>query len=62
LRRRLKRAVRCLEYVVAHELMHLIERHHNTRFIALMDRHLPQWREYRHELDAAPLAHSGWVY
>lgn len=57
-----KKPVRCLEYIIVHELMHLIERHHNTRFIALMDRHLPQWRQYRHELDAAPLAHSNWAY
>lgn len=57
-----KKPVRCLEYIVVHELMHLIERHHNDRFIALMDQHLPLWRQYRHELDAAPLAHSDWVY
>ena len=56
-----KKPVQCLEYIVVHELVHLIERHHNDRFIALMDR-LPRWRQYRHELDAAPLAHSDWVY
>ena len=57
-----KKPVQCLEYIVVHELVHLIERHHNDRFIALMDRHLPRWRQYRHELDAAPLAHSDWAY
>jgi hypothetical protein len=57
-----KKPVQCLEYIVVHELVHLIERHHNDRFIALMDRHLPQWRQSRHELDAAPLAHADWVY
>ncbi len=57
-----KKPVRCLEYIVVHELVHLIERHHNGRFIALMDRHLPQWRQYRQELDAAPLGHSDWAY
>jgi hypothetical protein len=57
-----KKPVQCLEYIVVHELVHLIERHHNDHFIALMTRHLPQWRQHRHELDAAPLAHSGWSY
>lgn len=57
-----KKPVHCLEYIVAHELVHLIERRHNDRFIALMDRHLPLWRHYSRELDAAPLAHSDWVY
>ncbi|MBI4270735.1 MAG: M48 family metallopeptidase [Candidatus Rokubacteria bacterium] len=57
-----KKPAGCLEYIVVHELVHLIERHHNDRFIALMDRHLPQWRQYRHELDAAPLAHADWSY
>jgi predicted metal-dependent hydrolase len=57
-----KKPMPCLEYIVVHELVHLIERHHNDRFIALMDRHLPQWRQCRRELDAAPLAHADWVY
>ncbi|NOT29514.1 MAG: M48 family metallopeptidase [Planctomycetes bacterium] len=56
-----KKPVRCLEYIVVHELVHLIE-HHNDRFIELMDRHLPPWRQRRRELDAAPLAHSDWAY
>ena len=42
---------RCLEYVVVHELVHLLERNHNTRFKALMDHFLPQWREHRAELN-----------
>jgi len=57
-----KKPVCCLEYIVVHELMHLIERHHNSHFLLLMDRHLPQWRQRRRELDAAPLAHSDWAY
>jgi predicted metal-dependent hydrolase len=52
----------CLEYIVVHELMHLIERRHSQRFRELMDRHLPQWRMYRDELNRAPLAHEGWTY
>jgi predicted metal-dependent hydrolase len=55
-----KKPVQCLEYVIAHELAHLIERHHNDRFIGLMDRHLPHWRLSRQELNATPLAHETW--
>jgi len=36
-----KKSIQCLEYLIAHELLHLHERHHNNRFVALMDRHLP---------------------
>jgi predicted metal-dependent hydrolase len=50
----------CLEYVIVHEMAHFEERHHNDRFVKLMDRHLPQWRLYRDELNAAPLRHEQW--
>ena len=45
-----------LEYVVAHELIHLIEPSHGPRFVRLMDRHMPEWRRIRAELDAGTLA------
>jgi predicted metal-dependent hydrolase len=57
-----KKPVQCLEYLVAHELTHLVERHHNDRFLALMNRHLPNWRSRRQELNSAPLAHDAWTY
>ena len=57
-----KKPVQCLEYLIVHELAHLIERHHNDNFISLMDKHLPQWRLYRQELNSAPLAHESWSY
>ncbi len=57
-----KKPVQCAEYIVVHELMHLLERHHNARFTALMDLHLPQWRQHRATLNAAPLGASGWAY
>jgi predicted metal-dependent hydrolase len=47
---------------VVHELVHLIERRHNDHFRELMDRHLPQWRIYRDELNRAPLSHEDWSY
>jgi predicted metal-dependent hydrolase len=55
-----KKPVHCLEYIVVHELMHLLERHHNDRFTALMDQHLSNWRVYRDELNQAPLGHENW--
>jgi len=57
-----KKPVQCLEYIIVHELAHLIERRHNDRFIAIMDEHLPQWRLHRPELNSAPLAHATWSY
>lgn len=41
----------CLEYVVVHELVHLLEHNHNVRFRRLMDRFLPHWREHRADLN-----------
>jgi predicted metal-dependent hydrolase len=57
-----KKPVQCLEYIVVHELVHLIERHHNDQFISTMDKHLPQWRLHRQKLNAAPLAQEAWDY
>ncbi len=57
-----KKPPRCLEYVLVHEMVHLLERHHNERFRALMDRFMPQWRMYRDELNQTPLAHEEWAY
>lgn len=57
-----KKPLQCLEYIVAHELTHLLERQHNDRFITLMDAHMPQWRQYREMLNSLPLAHQEWGY
>ena len=57
-----KKPPQCLEYILVHELVHLIDRTHGERFLALMDKHMPKWRLYRKELNAAPLAHEGWGY
>jgi predicted metal-dependent hydrolase len=57
-----KKPLQCLEYIVAQELTHLLERHHNDRFTALMDAHMPQWRQYREMLNSLPLAHQEWGY
>jgi predicted metal-dependent hydrolase len=57
-----KKPVPCLEYIIVHELVHLLERGHNDTFTARMNKFLPQWRSRRNELNAAPLAHETWSY
>lgn len=49
-----------LEYVIVHEMLHLLEPTHNERFIALLDKHYPSWREARTELNALPLSAEEW--
>ncbi len=48
-----KKPIKCLEYVVVHELVHLLERSHNSVFKSYMDRFLPQWRSIKSELNMA---------
>ena len=43
-------------------MVHLLDRHHNERFTALMDKALPQWRLHRDELNRLPLGHEEWSY
>ena len=49
-----------LEYVVVHELLHLIESTHSERFTAMLDQHYPTWREARAELNELPLGAEVW--
>ena len=57
-----KKPVQCLEYIIVHEMLHLIERNHDDRFITLMNKLLPNWRHRREDLNCAPLAHETWSY
>lgn len=57
-----KKSPQCLEYIVVHEMVHLIERLHNDRFRGLMNLYLPQWQLIRDELNREPLAHEDWEY
>ncbi len=57
-----KKPVQCLEYILVHELTHLIERTHNERFLSVLDRHLPHWRLLRDELNSSMLADEQWTY
>jgi len=52
----------CLEYLVVHEMVHLLERTHNARFVAMMDRAMPQWRFCREQLNRLPVRHEEWAY
>ena len=49
-----------LEYVIVHEMLHLIEPNHSERFVALLDQYYPTWREARQELNELPLAAEVW--
>ncbi len=55
-----KKPIACIEYVIVHELLHLIEKKHNERFVALMTNHLPKWRSFKEELNRLMLAHEKW--
>ena len=57
-----KKPVSCLEYILVHEMVHLLERHHTDRFRDLMDRLVPSWRLSRDDLNRSPLAHAEWKY
>ncbi|HAA53399.1 MAG TPA: metal-dependent hydrolase [Myxococcales bacterium] len=50
----------CLEYVILHELVHLLVRHHNDAFTGLLDKHMPLWRQHKAELNQAPLRQEHW--
>ena len=49
-----------LEYVIVHEMVHLLEPTHNERFISILGEHFPTWREARAELNELPLAAEVW--
>lgn len=57
-----KKPERCLEYIVVHEMIHLLERHHNDRFLYYMDTYLPNWRQLKDELNKSLVSHADWSY
>lgn len=57
-----KKPRECLEYLVVHEMVHLLEPTHNTRFVSLMDQFMPKWQFYRAELNRLPVRHEDWAY
>jgi predicted metal-dependent hydrolase len=57
-----KKPASCLEYIIVHELVHLLERGHTERFREIMQTALPAWQTLRKELNREPLAHEEWKY
>ena len=57
-----KKPAECLEYVLVHELVHLLEPTHDAHFVSLMDRHLPDWVHRRQMLNRLPVRHEDWDY
>ena len=57
-----KKPLHCLEYIVVHEMIHLLERHHNNLFLAYMDKFIPRWKFYKEELNRLPVSHEEWEY
>lgn len=57
-----KKPPECLEYIVVHELAHLIEPSHNARFVSVMNLFMPKWQHYRDELNNLPVRHENWDY
>lgn len=57
-----KKPWECLEYIVVHEMVHLLERGHNDAFRGYMDRFMPNWRLAKARLNQLPLKHENWNY
>jgi len=57
-----KKPLECIEFIVVHELVHLLERTHNEVFVSYMNEFMPKWRFYREELNKLPFRHIDWKY
>jgi len=57
-----KKPKECLEYIIVHEMAHLLEPTHNSRFITLMDHFMAKWQFYRDKLNQLPVSHENWIY
>ncbi|MDP2128315.1 MAG: SprT family zinc-dependent metalloprotease [Pseudohongiella sp.] len=55
-----KKPIDLVEYVLVHEMVHLLEPRHSERFVALLNEHYPSWREARAELNSLPLGAEAW--
>lgn len=55
-----KKHTRCLEYIIVHEMIHLLERHHNEKFMAYMNQFLPNWKSIKDELNGLVFERSQW--
>ena len=57
-----KKPERCLEYIIVHEMVHFLERHHKDKFLSYMDTYLPNWKKLKTELNKLPASHADWKY
>jgi len=57
-----KKPFHCIEYIIVHELVHLLERNHNDRFVAYMNHFLPEWKHLKNEINKLPVSHRDWEY
>lgn len=57
-----KKPIESIEYILFHEMVHLIERNHNDKFISYMDEFLPKWKHLREDLNRSALGHVEWSY
>jgi len=57
-----RKPMECLEYIVVHEMVHLLEPTHNARFMVLMDQFMPKWQSHRDVLNRLPVRHESWDY
>ena len=57
-----KKPTICLEYIILHELAHLIERQHNDNFLAHIEKCMPEWKFHKEELNRLPVSHGDWKY
>lgn len=57
-----KKPFHCIEYIIVHELVHLLERNHNDKFVAYMNNYLSEWKHLKNELNKLPVSHVDWGY
>ncbi len=57
-----KKSVRCIEYIIVHEMIHLVEKDHNENFKKIMDEHIPNWKAIRSELNEIIFESKHWEY
>jgi len=57
-----KKPLQCLEYIVVHEMVHILERKHNEIFLNYMNKFMPNWKAYKQELNRLPVSHTDWNY
>ncbi len=57
-----KKPIHCLEYIIVHEMVHLLERHHNDRFLHYINTYLPNWKQLKMELNTLPVSHADWGF